>query len=622
MKKVFCLALVLALTCCAFGYAEEALTFADTIAWDGEYDVVVAGFGGAGAVAARYAADAGASVLVVEKAPKGQEGGNTRFCGQFFMYGNGDEEATYSYIKGLAGEHDLPDDVARVYAAGISRMAEILVEEYGADRESMLDWTPYIGYVSPEYPEVAGSEKIGLWTLNASCFDGAMWNLLRGQVEERSDRIDVWFESPAESLIQDPVSGTILGVEVNRKGENLNIRAKNGVVLATGGFENNAAMIETYLGYTNMAYYGTEYNTGDGIRMAMEVGADMWHMSVYESGGGVGGGYGIETEQGARAVSGLPISGSNILVAEDGTRFLKEDEVARHGHYLIKGEWVNPRFPAKFFYVCDQKVYDTILQNDTLKEIVPEKALSGATIEELAANAGIDAETLRATIEKYNAYAAEGIDPEYGRGAGTMAAFDEGAYYAIPLIPNMLNTQGGPRRNANAEVVDRNGEPIPHLYSAGELGGVTAHYYQGGGNVDECLIFGKIAGTNAAAPKEDTAGMLAKAEEKTVKYIPGAESDLFGNAVEVTAAENEYIGVGKGGIGGDITVKVTMEGDLIQSIEVVDHNETEGYGSRAIESMPAAMIEAQSAQVDMVSGATLTSKALIAAVEDALSQVK
>lgn len=80
-----------------------------------------------------------------------------------------------------------------------------------------------------------------------------------------------------------------------------------------------------------------------------------------------------------------------------------------------------------------------------------------------------------------------------------MRPFEGDAYYALPLQPCVLNTQGGPRRNARAQVVAIDGSPIAGLFSAGECGGVTANRYQGGGNVAECLVFGRIAGTNAAA---------------------------------------------------------------------------------------------------------------------------
>lgn len=83
-----------------------------------------------------------------------------------------------------------------------------------------------------------------------------------------------------------------------------------------------------------------------------------------------------------------------------------------------------------------------------------------------------------------------------------MRAFGEGPYYALELTPNILNTQGGPRRGAGAEVIGVSGEPVPHLYAAGECGGLTSNMYQGGGNMADNIIFGRIAGKNAAAVKE------------------------------------------------------------------------------------------------------------------------
>ncbi len=154
-------------------------TYADTIKWDGEYDVVVVGFGGAGAVAAKTAADAGAGVLIVEKAPEGEEGGNTRYCGQLFAYGNNDYEATLAYYKQLAGGHDVPEEMLEVYADSIARMADVLADEFGANKAEFMDWSsvPLIGTMSPEYPEFEGSEKIGLWTLHQGISDSYLWRL-------------------------------------------------------------------------------------------------------------------------------------------------------------------------------------------------------------------------------------------------------------------------------------------------------------------------------------------------------------------------------------------------------------------------------------------------------------
>lgn len=603
----------------------EPYTFADTVDWDGQYDVVVVGFGGAGAVAAKTASDEGAKVLLVEKAPEGHEGGNTRYCGQLFAYGNGDEEATYNYYKALAADHEIPEDMLKVFTDGVANLAETIAEDFDADRSAMFDWTgvsPNLT-MSPEYPEFEGSDKISLMSLSSAYGSGELWNMLRKHVVDRAENIDVWFESPAVSLIQDPDTKTIVGVEIEREGELVKIQANNGVVLATGGFENNPEMTEAYLGLRQVAPVGTLYNTGDGVRMAMEVGADLWHMEVHE---GIAWGFAIKGDEGTRSRGAVYPYGSVVLVGKDGDRFQREDETLRHGHIYHAGSWASIDFPEKSFYVVDSTKYETEIKPQLAEDMLP-NVYSGETIQELAVNAGMNPEVLEATITKFNGYAATGVDIEHDRSANSMSPIVTGPFYAVEVVPMMLNTQGGPRRNENAEVLDTDGNPIPHLYSAGELGGITSNQYQGGSNIAECFIFGEIAGRNATAEKEALPAYepLQKVEPELV-YTPGAVTDLGAsegfdvNSIEL--AEHEYAGVGTGGMGGEIVVKVTMDGDKIAAIEVLHHEETDGIGTPAIESLPQAIIDAQSTEVDIVSGATLTSKALIAAVEDALAQVK
>ncbi len=601
-------------------------TYADTIKWDGEYDVVVVGFGGAGAVAAKTAADAGAGVLIVEKAPEGEEGGNTRYCGQLFAYGNNDYEATLAYYKQLAGGHDVPEEMLEVYADSIARMADILADEFGANKAEFMDWSsvPLIGTMSPEYPEFEGSEKIGLWTLHQGISDSYLWQLLRKNVTDRAESIDVWFESPGTALIQDPESGTILGVTVERGGKTLNVRAKNGVVLTTGGFENNPHMVETYLGLKRYAPIGGLYNTGDGIRMALDAGADLWHMEVYEGIGDFGGST-FAVEPGVRGMTlfGSALTkGAAILVAGDGTRYLREDEVSRHGHIDQGGVWINPNHPGKSYLIIGQAVLDAAVEKKTIAQDDP-RILSAASVSELAALIGVNEQNLTNTINDFNSYAKNGKDPEFGRSAESMAAFDGAAYYAIEMIPNILNTQGGPRRNVNAQILDRDGNPIPHLYSAGEMGGITAYQYQGGGNVAECITFGMIAGKNAAAPKTDALPVYKARTpvESGVQYTQGVESDIAPAAEgEIALGNNEYLGTAEG-MGGAITVKVTMEGGKIAKVEVLSHKESAGIADPALAGVPEAIVAANSAEVDTVSGATITSRGIIAAVKDALSKV-
>lgn len=630
MAMLLCVVLLMTSMC---GAMAQGITTTMTVEWDGAYDVVVIGFGGAGAIAAKNAAEAGAKVLIVEKAPEGHEGGNTRYSGQMFAYGNGNVEATRAYYKALGGSREIPEAMLNVYTEKIANMVDVVAEETGLNKEDFLDAkqvsTAVILY-SPEYPEFEGSESVELWaTHDSGVSDGYLWGVLRQNVVNLSDSIDVWFESPAVHLIQEPTTKTILGVQVERGGEVLNIKAHNGVVMAMGGFENNQEMVETYLGLSDVSVMGSLYNTGDGIKMAIEVGADLWHMNVWEGmGGSIGGVTAIipEDQQVSTYASYMPPcnSGSVILIAGDGSRILDESEFTRHGHIKHGDAWENPHYAQDMYLLMSAENYMTAVAYQVAFPADYEYVYSGNTLEELAAVIGADAATLVNTVEKFNTYAETGVDVEFGRKAESMEAFPAaGPYYAVKMVPQMLNTQGGAKRNENAEVLSTEGTPIPHLYSAGEFGGICSLHYQGGGNIAECIIFGQIAGRNAAAEKEALPVGLVTDVMDNARYTPGVMTDIVvTDYSHIVLGENEYLGLGEGGMGGVVACKVKIVDGKIETIEVVDHKETPGISDRAIENVPGMIITAQSTEVDGVSGATLTSNAIKNAVADALEQAK
>ena len=139
---------------------------------------------------------------------------------------------------------------------------------------------------------------------------------------------------------------------------------------------------------------------------------------------------------------------------------------------------------------------------DNSKEIARGWIRQGRTIAELAGQAGIEKSSLEATISRYNEFCRVGKDGDFGRARDTLAPISTPPYYAIEMWPSMLNTLGGPRRNEHAQVLGHGGKPISRLYSAGELGSIWGFLYHGGGNLAECLAFGRIAGRNAAMEKE------------------------------------------------------------------------------------------------------------------------
>jgi succinate dehydrogenase/fumarate reductase flavoprotein subunit len=136
---------------------------------------------------------------------------------------------------------------------------------------------------------------------------------------------------------------------------------------------------------------------------------------------------------------------------------------------------------------------------DNSAEIQRGWIVKGGTPSELVEKMNLrDRRRLAPTLERYNRFCNTGKDDDFGRPADTLAALEMPPFYAIPAYPCLLNTQGGPKRNARAQVLDSWDRPIPRLYAAGELGSMWGFMYQSGGNLGECLAFGRVAGLHAA----------------------------------------------------------------------------------------------------------------------------
>ena len=616
---------------------DGSYTFADTVKWDAQYDVVVLGMGFAGMVSAMEAADAGASVLICEKCTEGESGGNSKVCGQFFACGNDDPDAMLTYYKALAGSREVPEAMIKTIADGVAGMATTMSEKFGMNRDEFVDWTgiPMIGVMSPEYPEFGGSDKMGLWSTHQGASDSYLFQAMRSRLADNyAGKIDVWFETPGTALIQDPESKTIVGVAVDRKGAARNVRANNGVCVCTGGFENDAKMCQDYLGIIDYAVIGGLFNTGDGVKMCMDAGARLWHMVAYEGGFGMNG-CGYYTPEGMNAIQATVLTknemntGAFVMVGTWGKRFGDESFEVRHGHMPDgNGLWENPKYPEKVFAIWDKTQYDAMVAAELLNADYADTVTECATIADAAKVIGCPEENLQETIDDFNTFADAGRDYECARPADTLRAFDGAAYYVMPMKNLLLNTQGGPERNEKAEILDLEGNPIPHLYSAGEMGGITSCMYQGGTNVAECFIFGQIAGASAAKAKDELPAYTAAPKVESTPAGLGDENDFGvaagGEAAPAgsAAADGALTGTGKG-MGGDVPVTVALDADgKIASVEVGDNAETPGIGTKAIEQLPEKFVGLSTADeidgIDGVSGATITSKALKAAVKAAL----
>ncbi|MEZ5854241.1 MAG: FAD-binding protein [Hyphomicrobiaceae bacterium] len=480
--------------------------------WDVEADVVVAGFGGAGVAAAVTAHDLGAKVVLLEKAPEGQHGGNTRVAGQGYLNTSTAEKAI-AYLTALCGPYKVPETMIAVWADEMCRNNDWLASIGGDPQEHQHQ------PVGIEFPDLPGSDCVHKFHDGPKYGYSLTWKRFESFVHERP--IDVMYETPAKELIQHDSTKEILGVRAVRNGKPLHVKARRGVILTCGGFENNQEMIRNYLPGVPYCYTsGSPYNEGDGVTMGLSVGADLWHMNNY-----AGPSMALKVPEVPTSFSmqafhySKELPGGAIVVGPDARRFADEKYKTRHGKVPKNGVWLPLSTPCPMYMICDHAhfssgpLYDKtpshgwtqIIEKyewseDNSAELAKGWIKQADTTAELAKIIGLDPAALQATVGRWNAAADAGRDDEFGRTL-MLTPLARGPFYAIEMSPSMLNTQGGPRRNEKAEIVRPNGTPIPRLYSAGELGSIYSYLYQGTGNIGECLGFGRIAGRNAAGLK-------------------------------------------------------------------------------------------------------------------------
>ena len=474
-----------------------------------EADVIVVGFGAAGVAAAVTAHELGADALILEKAPEGKEGGNTRVAGQGYLNTSAADSAV-AYLTALCGPYTVPETMIRVWADEMCQNNDWLASVGGDPQEHQH---PPVGI---EFPELPGSDCVHKFHDGPTYGYSYTWFRFESLVKERSIR--VCYETPGRSLIQDGATGEIIGVRAQQDGREICVKARKGVVLTCGGFENNQQMIQDYLGLPYCYTSGSPFNEGDGVSMAMAVGADLWHMNNFAGPSMAHKAPDCPTTFSMQALhySKEP-AGGMIVVGPDGRRFTDEKFKTRHGKIPGNGTWKAMPTPCPMHMIFDhtmmswgplydaepshgwtQVVEKPEWSEDNSAEVEKGWIKQSDTLAGLAELIGIDPGTLTASVERWNRDVDTGADTEFGRTL-MMEGLKDGPYYAIELSPSMLNTQGGPRRNEKAQIVRPNGAPIPRLYSAGELGSIYSYLYQGTGNIGECLAFGRIAARNAVA---------------------------------------------------------------------------------------------------------------------------
>ena len=553
-------------------------------------DIVVIGAGGAGMSAAIQAVQNGATnVVIVEKT--GMAGGNTtRSTGGLnasettFQDRDAIEDSNQLFIDDtMKGGKNINDPELVKYMAENSAEALYWVNDMGAD-------LTVVGLFG------GASVKRIHRPSDTSAVGPVLVKTLLSVVEKNN--IPVLYNTKAEEIITD-ANGAVSGVKVTDAEGTYTINCK-AVIIATGGFGANSEMVEKL--NANLKGFGTTNvaaATGDGIAMGTAIGAATVDMEQIQTHPTVhpetqtmyteavrGNGAIIVNKEGARFTNEMgtrDVVSAAILEQTDGQAWLIFDEAVRKSLKAIEG------------YISAGIVFQS------------------ETIEGLAAEIGADPATLSATMAKFADDVKAGNEDEFGR-AGLELPLTEANFYACLVAPAIHHTMGGLKINTAAEVLNEEGNAIAGLFAAGEVtGGVHGANRLGGNAVTDIVVFGKAAGTSAcdyvaANGGHTEATIVVEKVEETVKP-----------EVEANFKDGTYTAVGTG-IGGDVEVIAEVKDGEIVSITLGQHGETEGIFEGAVDGVIPEIIKGQTTEVDVVSGATITSNAIIEAVEDIMNQ--
>ena len=485
------------------------------------YDVIVVGAGNAAFCAALAAREKVQKVLVLERAPEDEAGGNSRFTAGLMRIAYAGVEDLRRAIPDLSAQEIARTDFGTYTEAQfLDDMAR--VTEYRCDPE-LTEILVKRSLDTVEWMRTQGVRFTAAWGRQAFNIGGRFkfWGGLTleavgggpGLVESltnaaRKSGIEVWYAARATGLIADDEG--VKGVRVKRSGKTLEVHAKS-VVLAAGGFQANPEWRTRYLGpgWELAKVRGTRFNTGDVIRMALDAGA--------APAGNWSGCHAVAWERNAPEFGDLAVGDQfqkhsypwGVYLNALGKRFLDEGADFRNYTYAKYGRVILSQ-PGQFAWqIFDAKVKSQLRDEYRIRQVTKRTA---NTLEELVKQLDdVDADAALVELQAYNAAVRTDIpfNPNVKDGRCTTGlaipksnwanTLDTPPFEAYAVTCGITFTFGGLRINTRAQVLDTDGAPIPGLYAAGELvGGIFYFNYPGGTGLTSGAVFGRIAGASAA----------------------------------------------------------------------------------------------------------------------------
>lgn len=440
------------------------------------YDVVIVGSGGAGLAAAIQACDEGARVVIIEKMPT--IGGNTIKA----SVGMNAAETRYQKLRGIEDSKELFYE--ETLKGGKFKNNPVLLREFVELAPEAIDWLADHGI---ELNDITITGGMSIDRTHRPADRSAVGGfLISGLVKNINKRnIEVLLETSVAEILYE--NGAVAGVKVVDEYNDSRILYAKSVIVATGGFSANREMVVQYRpeldGFVTTNHKGA---TGSGIAMLQRIGADTVDMGEIQI-------HPTVEQTTSYLISESIRGGGAILVSQAGQRFFNEMETRDK----VSAEII--ALPEKSAWIIfDEQVRQN---NKAADEYIAKGFVNSApTVQELAVKLNMDQNALKATLDRYNQFVIKQKDEDFNRTTALRHPLNEGPFYAIRIAPGVHHTMGGVTINPDTAVLDSQKQVINGAWAAGEVvGGIHGANRIGGNAVADIIIFGILAGRNAAA---------------------------------------------------------------------------------------------------------------------------